>query len=158
MNNQSLLRSQIVDQLTGEHAHVGLKKAIEDLALEDAGTIPEAAAHSVWMLVEHIRIAQHDILDFSRNPDYKMPSWPDDYWPENSAPRDQAQWNESLAAIERDRDAMVGLINDPSNDLLSPISHGDGQTLFREALLIIDHTSYHIGQIVEVRRQLGVWK
>lgn len=158
MNDQSSLRSQIVDQLTGEHAHISLDKAVDNLTLQHVGIIPDGAVHSVWMLVEHIRIAQHDILDFSRNADYTALSWPDDYWPENPAPRDQAQWNKSLAAIERDRDTMAALIKDPSNDLLSPIPHGDGQTLFREAMLIVDHNSYHIGQIIDVRRQLGAWK
>lgn len=158
MDDQSLLRSQIVDQLIGQHAHVGLEKAVEGLALDETGIIPEGCAHSIWMLVEHIRIAQHDILDFSRNPHYQAMSWPDDYWPESQSPTNQSAWDDTLAAIKNDRDEMVALIRDSKSDLLKPISHGDGQTLFREAMLIVDHTGYHTGQIVQLRRLMGNWQ
>lgn len=157
MNDESRLRSQIIDQLTGEHAHISLAKAVKGLSFEETGIIPQHGAHSIWMLVEHIRRAQYDILDFSRNPDYEMHSWPDDYWLADPAPKNQSAWDKALAAITKDREAMVELINDPDNDLLAPIPHGDGQTLFREAMLIVDHNSYHIGQIVQVRRLLGSW-
>lgn len=157
MNDQARLRSHLVDQLTGENAHISLQRAVEGLSFEEAGIIPEHGVHSIWMLVEHIRIAQHDILDFSRNPDYHALSWPDDYWPRDSAPKNEEEWNRTLTAIRRDREEMIKLVKDSANDLLAPIPHGDGQTLFREAMLIVDHNSYHIGQIVQVRRMLGNW-
>lgn len=158
MDDQSTLRSQVINQLTEQYAHIGLEKAVNGLSLEETGIIPEGCAHSIWMLVEHIRIAQYDILDFSRNPDYQALSWPDDYWPENQAPADQPAWEDALATIKNDRDKMIALIGDRNNDLLKPIPHGDGQTLFREAMLIVDHNGYHIGQIVQLRRLMGNWQ
>lgn len=158
MDDQSSLRSQIVDQLTRQHAHISLEKAVEGLVLEETGRIPQGCAHSIWMLVEHIRIAQYDILDFSRNPSYQALSWPDDYWPESQAPANQSAWDDALAAIKTDRDEMIALIEDRNNDLLKPIPHGDGQTLFREAMLIVDHNGYHIGQVVQLRRLMGSWQ
>jgi hypothetical protein len=113
--------------------------------------------HSVWELVEHLRIAQWDILDFSRNPDYAHLDWPKDYWPPTPAPADDAAWEESIAAFHRDLKAMQDLIADPSTDLYAKIPWGDGQTILREALLVADHNAYHLGQIVAVRQMLGDW-
>jgi len=157
MDDQSSLRSHIVEQLTGQNAHAGLQKSIEGLERKDLGVVPEGCAHSVWMLVEHIRIAQYDVLDFSRNPNYKPLSWPDEYWPENPSPADQSEWNRTVSSIHKDRQQMVNLVEDTENDLLEPFPHGNGQTLFREAMLIVDHNAYHIGQIVQLRRIMGNW-
>lgn len=151
------LREHLVDQLTGEHAHIGLDRAVEGIGIKFLGQRPDSLPYSIWELAEHIRIAQNDILNFCVDPDYKSPDWPDGYWPKEQAPSDAAEWEQTLEAIREDRQSMVGLVEDPDIDLFEPFSHGDGQTLFREAVLIIDHTSYHTGQIVTVRRLLGIW-
>jgi uncharacterized damage-inducible protein DinB len=158
MKNQSPLKNLLLEQFEGRNAHIDFTKAIEGLKLNDVGTRPEKLPHSIWELAQHIRLAQFDILDFSRNPDYQALSWPDDYWPASSQPENQQQWDEMIAAFNRDHQAMADLIHKKEDELLNPLPHGDGQTLFREALLIVDHTAYHIGQIVQVRRLLGLWK
>jgi len=108
-------------------------------------------------LLEHLRIAQWDILDFSRNPNYESRKWPDDYWPATPAPTSDAAWNESIEAFRADLKAMCDLVEDKSTDLFANIPHGDGQTILREALLVADHNAYHVGQLVLVRRLLGAW-
>jgi len=157
MYSHSSLRSHLVEQLAGQNAHVGLDKAVAGLKTKETGIIPTGCTHSIWMQVEHIRIAQHDILDFSRNPDYTPLSWPEDYWPRESSPQSKDQWEQTLAAITTDLDEMVDLVKEEENDLLEPIPHGDGQTLLREAMLIVDHNAYHIGQIVQLRKIMGNW-
>ena len=114
-------------------------------------------AHTVWQLVEHLRITQWDILEFSRNPDYKAPKWPDDYWPETEAPPSDEAWDRSVEAFRRDLQAMKDLVADPKTDLFAKIPWGDGQTILREAMLVADHNAYHVGQIVTVRQGLGAW-
>lgn len=157
MNGQSRIRKLLLEQLSGRNAHVDFDRAVENLVIKDVGIRPNRLPHSIWELVEHIRIAQHDILDFSRSSDYTSLSWPDDYWPDTQQPASQKQWEEALAAIREDHQGMVDLIMNEEKDLLEPIPHGDGQTLFREAMLIVDHNAYHIGQIVLVRRALDIW-
>jgi hypothetical protein len=110
----------------------------------------------VWQLLEHVRLAQHDILDFCVNPDYREMRWPDDYWPAPGPPSEEA-WIESLVACRRDRDALIALARDPRIDLFARIPHGDGQTYLRELLLAADHAAYHVGQMVMVRQLLGIW-
>jgi hypothetical protein len=110
------------------------------------------------MLLEHMRIAQWDILEFSRNPKYEPPKWPDDYWPKTQAPPTEAAWQNSVHSFRDDLDAMKKLVNDPKTDLLAKIPWGDGQTLLREVLLVADHNSHHLGQLIDVRRLLGIWK
>jgi len=110
------------------------------------------------MLLEHLRFTQWDILDFSRNPKYVTPKWPDNYWPKNSSPPSAAAWNKSLKSFQDDLDAMKKLVSDPKTDLFAKIPWGDGQTVLREALLIADHNSHHLGQLIDVRRLLGAWK
>ena len=151
------LREQLINQLTEEHAHTSFDNAVDGLEHEYLGVRTNALPYSIWELTEHIRVAQADIVEFCINPDYTAPNWPEDYWPANCAPTNQQQWNQSLAEIKRDRSKMVELVKNPDNDLLEPLPHGDGQTLFREAILIVDHTSYHTGQIVTIRRLLGQW-
>ena len=110
-----------------------------------------------WQILEHIRIAQHDILDFCVNPSYKEMRWPDDYWPVAAAPPAVEAWEQSVAACRRDREALQRLVQNPEVDLFSTIPHGSGQTYLREILLVADHTTYHVGELVLVRRLLGVW-
>src|SRR5262249_30890943 len=113
--------------------------------------------YSAWQLLEHIRVTQHDILDFCRNPNYKEPHWPDDYWPKNPAPPSKQAWDESVAAYRRDCDALKALAVDTTVDLLGKVPVGHGQTYLRELLLVADHTAYHLGELVVLRRALGAW-
>src|SRR5687767_6053982 len=121
------------------------------------GQRPEGAPHSPWELVEHLRITQRDILDFCRDPEYHELAWPEDYWPGDLAPPTPPAWDESLAAFQRDREALAALAADPEVDLFAPIPWGSGQTCLRELLLAADHTAHHLGQLVLVRRLLGSW-
>ncbi|MFH5832116.1 DinB family protein [Halalkalibaculum sp. DA3122] len=151
------LRKHLIDQLANEHAHTSFERAVEGLNISDVGIRPNSLPYSIWELVEHLRIAQADILEFSVNPGYEAPKWPDDYWPPEKAPSGNAEWQRSLEAINSDLQEMIDLVKDPGIDLFTPFPHGDGQTLFREAILIIDHNSYHTGQIITIRRLLGLW-
>jgi uncharacterized damage-inducible protein DinB len=157
MSNQSRIRRLLLEQLSGKNAHVDFQRAVEDLELKDVGRKPESFPHTIWELVEHIRIAQHDIVAFSQSADYTSPSWPEGYWPSSEKPESQIQWDKSLAAVKNGQQIMIKMINNDEKDVLEPIPHGDGQTLFREAMLIVDHNSYHIGQIVQMRRVMGIW-
>ena len=121
------------------------------------GKKPRGAPHTAWQLLEHMRIAQWDILEFSRNPRHASPKWPDGYWPETAAPPDEAAWDKSIKRFRADLKAMQKLVADPANDLFAPFAHGDGQTLMREVLLVADHNAYHIGQLVLLRRLLAAW-
>jgi hypothetical protein len=143
--------------LTGGHAHVTFADAVKELPAALRGKVPEGVPYSIWQLVEHIRITQWDILEFSRNPTYVSPAWPEGYWPEERAPADEATWKKSLATIKSDLHAFIALLKVPDVDLYLPFAHGDGQHLLREAMLIVDHTSYHTGEIILVRRLLGAW-
>jgi hypothetical protein len=122
------------------------------------GAVPSGFAHSIWEVVEHMRIAQRDILDFCRNPDYKESlKWPEDYWPKTRGPKSTTAWDRSLAGFRRDRAAMQRLAADRKVDLYAKIPHGTGQTYLREVLLVADHAAYHVAQIVDIRRALGIW-
>jgi uncharacterized damage-inducible protein DinB len=151
------LRSQLSQYLAWKEAHAGFDAAVKDVPFELQGRQPAGLPHSPWQLLEHLRIAQDDILDFCRNPNYVHKKWPDDYWPKNPAPPDARAWEQSVAAYRRDREAMQQLTTDPAVDLFARIPHGDTQTYIREVLLIADHASYHVGQLVLVRRLLGDW-
>ena len=151
------LRAQLRRILSWQDAHVGFEKSVEGLAPKLRGVRVDGFPHSAWELVEHLRITQHDILDFCRNPNYTEITWPDDYWPSSAEPPSEAAWDDSIAAFREDRAALEALAGDESIDLFAKIPHGDGQTYIRELLLVADHTAYHIGQIVVVRQQLGAW-
>lgn len=153
----AILREQLIDQLTGQNAHLGFDRAVEGLSIANAGIRPRQLPYSIWELVEHIRISQSDIIEFCVDPDYESPEWPEGYWPSGQKPSGMDAWNQSLEVIHSDLLRMADLVKDPDNDLFEPFPHGDGQTLFREAVLIIDHNSYHTGQIVTIRRILGLW-
>lgn len=157
MKDQDRVRKLLLEQLTGRNAHVDFETAVDNLSITDVGVKPDNFPHNIWELVEHIRISQHDIVAFSQDPNYESPDWPEGYWPEKSKPEDDKEWEKSLKAIHESHQEMVEIIKDENNDLLSPLDHGSGQTLFREAMLIVDHNSYHIGQIVLVRRAMDIW-
>jgi uncharacterized damage-inducible protein DinB len=158
MSKDKALREHLIKLLEGGNAHADFKTAIKGFPVELRGKTPKGAEHSAWELLEHLRIAQWDILDFSRNPDYKAPKWPEGYWPETAAPPDEKAWDKSVRAFGRDLKAMCALVSDEKTDLFAKIPHGDGQTVLREALLVADHNSYHLGQVVLLRRLLGAWK
>lgn len=156
MSDQAL-RAQLAAALDWEAAHATFDAAVDGVPPEARGRIPEGLPYSPWRLLEHLRITQWDILDFCRNAEYQEMRWPDDYWPSTDAPPTSAAWDESVAAFRADRDALKALATDESIDLFARIPHGDGQTYLRELLLVIDHTAYHVGELVAVRRLLGVW-
>jgi uncharacterized damage-inducible protein DinB len=152
------LREHLVNLLTKPQAHATFDDAVKNLPAELRGRKPKGAEHSPWQLLEHLRIAQLDILEFSRNAKHQSPKWPEGYWPEEKAPSDEKAWDKSVRAFRRDLKAMVDLVQDEKTDLFAKIPHGDGQTILRETLLIADHNAYHVGQLVLVRRLLGAWK
>jgi hypothetical protein len=151
------LRSHLVRLLTWHDAHVSFEGAVQGLLPSLRGVQPEGAPYSPWQLLEHLRLTQLDILDFCRNEAYQEPSWPDDYWPGSQEPPTEQSWDESVASYLRDRAALVRLAEDPGVDLFARIPHGTGQTYLRELLLVADHNSYHVGEMVLVRRLLGAW-
>jgi hypothetical protein len=151
------IKEQLESLLTQANAHVTFDQSVENIRFEVLGIKPSNLPHSIWMLVEHIRITQADILDFSINANYKTLKWPDEYWPHQQAPKDELSWQKSLEQIQQHRNSFIGLLNKPGTDLFLPFAHGGGQNLFREALLIADHTSYHTGQIILIRRLLNDW-
>jgi uncharacterized damage-inducible protein DinB len=151
------LRKQLIETIAGGQAHATFEDAVKKFPAELRGKKPQGSPHSAWQLLEHLRIAQHDIFEFSRDPEHVSPKWPEAYWPKEPAPPTDSAWDESIASFEKDQKAFGKLISDPKLDLFAKLAHGDGQTLLREALLIIDHNAYHVGQIVQVRVQLGAW-
>lgn len=151
------LREHLLELLRGGSAHLTFDQAVAELPTEFRGKRPAGIPHTAWRLVEHMRIAQWDILEFSRNPSHVSPDFPDGYWPSGDEPPNADAWDHSLAAFRADLQAMQDLVMDPSTDLLAPIPHGTGQTILREALLVADHNAYHLGQLVTVRRALGAW-
>jgi hypothetical protein len=158
MAKNKALREHLVKLLTGGDAHAGFEAAIKDFPVELRGKTPRGAEHSPWELLEHLRIALGDILDFSRNPEYKERAWPKEYWPETPAPPNATAWSRSVKAFQTDLKEMCDLVADEKTDLFAKIPHGSGQTILREALLAADHNAYHLGQLVLVRRLLGAWK
>jgi len=149
------LRSQIVTALSGRESHIDFDSALKDFPVEARSAKPAGAPHSAWELLEHMRIAQHDILEFSRNPKHKSPKWPDEYWPKTEAPPDAKAWDKTVKNFEKDARALDALVSDAQQDLLKPLTHGDGQTLLREALLVATHNSYHLGQIMFLKKMLA---
>lgn len=153
-----VMREQLVELLGGGGAHLTFDDAVADLPAKLRGGKPAGQPHTPWRLVEHMRIAQRDILEFSRNGKHVSPKWPEGYWPEGDGPPSGKAWDETLKHFREDLAAMQDLVADPKTDLLAKIPHGQGQTIFREAMLVADHNAYHLGQLVIVRRLLGAWK
>lgn len=157
MPDEKALRAQMVTLLDFEEAHVGFDRAVKGIPPRLRGKLSRGAEHTLWQLLEHLRIAQADILEFCLSAQYKEKKWPDDYWPKALGPRNAAAWTKSLAGYRRDRKALQRLAANQKIDLLAAIPHGAGQTYLREILLVADHNAYHIGQIVALRRRLGIW-
>ena len=152
------LRKHLVNLLSKREAHVTFEDAVKDVPAEARGKVPKGAAHSLWELVEHMRIAQHDILKFSTDAKHVSPKFPKGYWPKTPAPPNAKAWDKSIKDFLADRDEMCKLIEKKSTDLFAEIPHGEGHTILREALLVADHNAYTVGEIVITRRLLGVWK
>ena len=152
------LREHLVYLLESGGAHLNFESAIAGLPERLWGAKVDGALHTPWRLLEHLRICQWDILEFSRNPEHVSPDFPDGYWPASDAPPHALAWDQSVQAFRADLQAMIDLVQDPGTDLYAPIPHGDGQTMLREALLVADHNAYHLGQLVLLRRCLGAWE
>ncbi|MGA2986986.1 MAG: DinB family protein [Terriglobia bacterium] len=152
------LREHLLFLLRGGGAHLSFEEAIAKLPAGLRGVKPPNLPFSAWRLLEHLRIAQWDIVEFTVNPKHVSPAWPAGYWPEGDAPPDDAAWKKSIQQFRRDLERMQALVAKPGTDLYAPIPHGEGQTILREALLVADHNAYHLGELVVVRRLLGAWK
>ena len=157
MDGEQALRDHLLYLLRGGGAHLDFESAIAGLPANLRGAKPASLPHTPWRLLEHMRIAQWDILRFSVDPDHVSPEFPAGYWPEGDAPPTPAAWDESVAAFRDGLEAMKSLVSDPATDLFTPIPHGSGQTVLREALLVADHNAYHLGQLVTIRRLLSAW-
>jgi hypothetical protein len=158
MKNDQHLREHLTKLLDWRDAHADFDAAVADLSPDLRGKVPTGLPYSPWQLLEHLRLAQRDILDFCRAPKYEEKNWPDDYWPKDPAPPSPAAWDKSVAAFRADRAALAKMVTDPAVDLFAPVPHGHGQTYLREVLLVADHNAYHIGQLVYARRVLGAWE
>jgi DinB superfamily len=156
-STDAALRRQIVELIDSEHAFVSWKKALDGVPEHVRGIKPAGSPHSLWQLLEHLRLAASDILEFSRDPKHVSPEWPSGYWPAADAPASDKDWQKSLREFGRDLNEMKELVLDPKTDLFAKIKHGTGQTILREAMLVAAHNAYHIGQFVLIRRLLGAW-
>ena len=158
--NDKDIVQQLLALLAGGQAHATLEAAVKDFPEPLRGKVPEHLPYSAWQLVEHLRITQRDILDFCAPPEggYQPKNWPKDYWPSTAEPPSQESWKNAVASIEADAKSFAALLSEPGADLYTPFPWGEGQNLLREALLIADHNSYHVGELIVLRRLLGIWK
>lgn len=157
MSPDQFLREHLKELLTWRSAHTEFERVVKNVPPDARGACPSSTPYSLWQLLEHIRLSQQDILDFCTNPEYSSPQWPDDFWPPDPKPAAREDWQQSIDTYRRDRQSLVDIVQDGSIDLLGAIPHGEGQTYFREIVLVADHTSYHLGQMVVLRRHLGIW-
>jgi hypothetical protein len=153
---EAIIRKQLVETVEGKGSHIPFSRAIEKFPFDLAGKKVRNLDHTAWSLVYHMWIAQRDILEFSRNPDHESPAYPKGYWPASMKPGSPQEWDETIEGIGSDQEEMVALIRNPKNDLFAPFPWGDGQTLFRETIILAGHNSYHIGQFIALRQLLGV--
>jgi hypothetical protein len=158
MNHDQILRDHLLELLKGGHGHATFEQVIKDLPADLRGAKAPGLPHTVWQLVEHLRLAQWDILEFSRDKDHVSPDWPAGYWPKTDAPADDAAWEKSVESFRKDHQALMDLVADSKTNLYAKLPWGDGQTVLREAMLVADHNAYHVAQIVSTRQALGAWK
>ena len=156
-SENSALVANIVDLLNKGNAHASLDDSLKDIPFDLLGRKPQGLPYSLWQIAEHIRIAQSDILEFSRDANYQSPPWPEGYWPKEAKPASGEEWEKCLAMIKKDRKEFIQLLQDSAGELFTVFEHGDGQTLLREALVLADHNSYHTGEIIVLRRLLNNW-
>ena len=157
MPDEKALRKLVARMLDWEDAHAGFDAAVAGLAANLRGTTPPGLPYSPWQLLEHIRRTQADILEFCQAPSYREKEWPKEYWPAGAAPPTGKAWDESVSEVQRDRKALADMMLDPKTDLMAPVPNGTGQTYLREVLVVADHTAYHVGELIVVRRLLGAW-
>jgi hypothetical protein len=157
MNTDKIIREQLLALLRGGNAHLGFDDAVANFPPEHINTKPPNVSYTPWHLLEHIRIAQGDILEFVRNPDHVSPSWPEGYWPAPDEQADQARWQQTINEFRADLKAIENLVTDPNTDFFSPIPHAPGYTIFREILLVADHNAYHIGEFAILRQVMDTW-
>lgn len=158
MDSQLLLRKELLNYLKGRHAHALLEDAVKNFPDKMMNEKPQNVPFSFWALLEHIRISQNDVVDFVLHPDYQYKDWPNDYWPGSDKKATKKMWQKTLAEINKDFATLIKIVNNSKTDLLTKIPHGEGQTIFREAVLVIDHNAYHIGEFILMRRVMGIWK
>jgi len=152
------LRDHLVDLLDAGHAHMGFQDVVADWPAALRGVKPPGQPFTPWRLLEHIRISQWDIVEFTKSAKHVSPKWPSGYWPDGDAPLSDAAWDASVAQVQRDLQVMARLVADPKTDLFARIPHGTGQTVLREALVLADHNSYHLGQLLLLKRLLGIYR
>lgn len=155
---RAALLAELTALLTQGNAHATFEQAVADLPAPLRNQAVPGVPYTIWQLVEHVRLAQWDIVEFCRHPNHVSPEWPAGYWPDKALAVDEAGWQAALHQIQADQQRFLALLADPATDLFTPLPHGDGQSIFREALLIGDHAAYHTGEIILVRRLLGAWK
>jgi uncharacterized damage-inducible protein DinB len=158
MVEEKSLREHLVNLLSGRGAHVDWKASFRGIPPKLRGVRPASLPHSLWELLEHMRIAQWDILEFSRDAKHVSPEWPAGYWPVSPEPPNAKAWDKTLKSFAGDLESMKKLVANPRTDLFAKIPHGTGQTILREILLVADHNAYHLGQVLVVRRLLDNWK
>jgi hypothetical protein len=158
IENRKIIVEELISLISKGNAHASFEDAVAGVNLNLITEVPDGLPYGLWQLVEHIRITQWDILEFCKGPDHQSPKWPDEYWPNTGGTVSKEKWTETLESIRKDREEFFELLREEARDLYEPFAHGDGQNLFREALLIADHNSYHLGEIVIVRRLLKDWK
>lgn len=156
-DKDAVLRQQLVELISGANAHVDCEKALADFSAEFRGRRPKGFPYSAWELLEHMRIAQRDILEYSKDSSHASPAWPEGYWPGKPEPPDEKAWDSTVTSFSEDLLAMCALVKDEASDLYAPFPNGSGHTLLREALLVADHNAYHLGQLVMLRKMLGAW-
>ena len=156
-NNQQSIIKNLTELLAKENFHVSLDASLASISFSLLGGRPSGLPYSIWQLAEHIRIAQWDILEFCRNEKHTSPKWPDEYWPEAAAPESEADWKDYISNIQEDSKAFIELIKNAKDDLYKPFTHGNGQTLLKEALVLADHNAYHVAEIIVIRRLLNAW-
>lgn len=155
--NNVLLREQLLQLLAGRHAHMTIEEAVEDFPPEAMNEVPSNVAYTPWQLLEHIRIAQWDILEFIRDPEHVSPDWPDGYWPARSKQADEQMWENSVQRLLADREALAVIVRNPETELYAPLPHAPDYTILREILVVADHTAYHLGELGMMRQVLDAW-
>ncbi len=157
MSSDQVVREQLLALLNGGNAHMPFEEAVADFPVEHFNTRPPDIAYTPWHILEHLRIAQWDILDFIRNPDYVTPEWPKEYWPDPGETADQAQWDKTINLFLSDAGSLREIVSDPETDLYAPITHAPDYTILREILVVSDHNAYHIGEFAILRQVMGTW-
>ncbi|HEY0176657.1 MAG TPA: DinB family protein [Pedobacter sp.] len=157
-DNRKVVVEELISLISKGNAHASFEDAVAGVSMDLLTVVPDRLPYNIWQLAEHIRIAQWDIVEFCLDPNHKSPKWPDEYWPSADSKADKKKWEATLAGISKDRERFFDLLRDERRDLYETFSYGDGQCIFREALLLADHTAYHTGEIIVIRRLLNDWK